>query len=100
MFGPNRVIQDGMTTVNDFRHTADEIEGHFQFKYSNRFFTLCMGEGRKLVVGYDAATSTLFLDRTNCSGYTSNVIFSKTFPKKVICSCFTSEWTGQNKDFH
>jgi len=42
-----------------------------------------VGNGRKLKIGYDVATSTLFFDRTNCSDYASNAIFNKTFPKKL-----------------
>jgi fructan beta-fructosidase len=83
----NKVIDEGTTTVNDFRpaKNAYEIEAIFNSNTETVLgFNLCVGEGRKLVVGYDATTSTLFLDRTNCSDYTGNPIFNKTFPKKLF----------------
>ncbi|MEJ7678198.1 MAG: GH32 C-terminal domain-containing protein [Segetibacter sp.] len=42
---------------------------------------VCVGDGRKLVIGYDSKTSDLFIDRTNCSDYTNNANFNKTFSK-------------------
>jgi fructan beta-fructosidase len=82
----NRVIHKGTISFNDFRPSKNtyEIEAIFNTNTKNVFgFNLCVGNGKKLVVGYDALTSTLFLDRTNCTDYTGNAIFNKTFPKKL-----------------
>lgn len=44
---------------------------------------LLVGEGRKLVIGYDAITQSLFIDRTNCTDFRSDSVFNKKFPTKI-----------------
>lgn len=45
-----------------------EIDATFTTINPNKFgFNLCTGGGRKVVVGYDTRTSTLYIDRTNCT---------------------------------
>jgi sucrose-6-phosphate hydrolase SacC (GH32 family) len=80
----NRQIACGTTNLDDFKPTKNtyEIEAIFNTNTATVFgFNVCVGEGRKLTIGYDARTSHLFVDRTNCSDYTANDNFNKTFPK-------------------
>ena len=73
----------GTADVAEFKPGKNtyEIEAVFNTASRSAFgFNLLVGEGRKLVIRYDPATSSLTLDRTNCSDFTSNANFSNKFP--------------------
>ena len=44
---------------------------------------LLVGEGRKLVLSYDPVTSTICLDRTNCTDFVSDPEFTSQFATKM-----------------
>ncbi len=61
-----------------------EIEAELQTSNASVFgLNLLVGEGRKLVVGYDTKKEELFIDRANCSDFVSDSIFNKYFPVRV-----------------
>jgi fructan beta-fructosidase len=81
----NRTVK-GTIDLKEFRPNKNcyEIEAVFSTEGLSKFgFNLLVGEGRQLVVAYDPKTSTLCLDRMNCSDFKSNEIFSKKFPAKA-----------------
>ena len=41
---------------------------------------LLEGEGRQLTIGYNNTSHTLYIDRTNCTDFTSDSSFNKNFP--------------------
>lgn len=79
--GP-RKIQDTVT-LPEFQPSKNtyELEAVFNLHASNQNFglNLCVAGTNKVVVGYNAATSNLYLDRRDCG----NVGFSPAFPKWV-----------------
>jgi len=63
-------LQKGAFTIPGFTPTqnAYEIEAEFNVNGEDEIgFNLCVGEGRSLPVRYHTATSTLHVDRTNCT---------------------------------
>jgi len=73
------IIKEFMPLKNTY-----EIEAIFNLNSSSLFgFNLLVGEGRKLVLSYDPKTSSLCLDRTNCTDFTSNTDFTKRFATKM-----------------
>lgn len=65
-----RTLSEGVHTFSEFQPDSNvyEIEATFRTEGDNEFgFNLMVGEERQLVVGYDTATSTLYVDRTNCA---------------------------------
>lgn len=76
-----RVLSAGSTTLSEFSPIKNtyEIDASFTTTNANKFgFNLCVGAGRKLVVGYDTRTSMLYIDRTNCAD--SNISYNSSNP--------------------
>ena len=86
--GP-RTIQ-GTTNLTQFQPTANtyELDAVFNLSATNQNFglNLCVGPTNAVVVGYDAATGNIFLDR-RASG---NVSFSSSFPNIVTAPLSTA----------
>ncbi len=79
-------IIDGVVAVDDFTHTENvyEVEAVFNLPVDENNdhlfgFNLCVGPTNKVVVGYNARTSNLFLDR----GQSGLVSFHPRFPGTV-----------------
>jgi sucrose-6-phosphate hydrolase SacC (GH32 family) len=84
----NRTIS-GTADITEFKPNRNtyEIEAIFNTESRSVFgFNLLVGEGRKLMISYDPKTSSLCVDRTNCSDFTSNANFAKKFPAKAYAS--------------
>ncbi|MBU0677374.1 MAG: GH32 C-terminal domain-containing protein [Verrucomicrobia bacterium] len=86
--GPTRV--EGLLDLTSFEPTenAYEIEAVFNLPRSNENaqnfgLNLCVGPTNKVVVGLEAQTSTLYLDRT----LSGDVSFSPAFPGSVTAPC-------------
>jgi fructan beta-fructosidase len=82
----NRVIS-GTVDVPEFKPVRNtyEIEAVFSTDSHSVFgFNLLVGEGRKLIITYNPRTSSICVDRTNCSDYTGNDNFTKKFPAKAF----------------
>jgi sucrose-6-phosphate hydrolase SacC (GH32 family) len=65
-----RTLSEGTYKIPEFqpKQNTYEIEAAFSTTNPNKFgFNLCVGSGRKLVVGYDTRTSCMYIDRTNCT---------------------------------
>ncbi len=61
-----------------------EIDAVFKPAAGTAFgFNLLEGEGRKLVLRYDPVTSTISLDRSNCTDHIRDASFTKLFAKKI-----------------
>lgn len=57
-----------------------ELVVQFEMQGSSVFgLNLLVGEGRKLILGYDPLSQKLFLDRTNCTDHTADSTFTKSF---------------------
>lgn len=77
---------EGTKKLDVFQPTKNVYEMEVQFKpLSNATFgfQLMVGEGRKLVLTLDPTTSTICLDRTNCTDFISDQQFTTTFAKKM-----------------
>jgi len=77
---------EGQITLEEFQPTSNayEIEAVFNLPLNDQNdqvfgFNLCVGPTNKVVVGYDAKTSNLFLDRSQ----SGNVSFHPRFPGTV-----------------
>lgn len=82
----NKMI-NGISKVTAFAPAKNiyEIEASFDTHSVGVVgFNLLVGNGRKLVVGYDTKAEKLFIDRTNCTDFTSDSVFNKHFPVKVF----------------
>lgn len=82
------------TTLPAFAPTKNvyELDATFDTKGAAVVgFNLLVGEGRKLVIGYDTKAQQLFIDRTNCTDFTTDSIFNKTFPQKMTASLSLSD---------
>ncbi|HVU26626.1 MAG TPA: GH32 C-terminal domain-containing protein [Verrucomicrobiae bacterium] len=81
-------IQNTMN-LSQFQPSANtyELDAVFNLSATNQNFglNLCVGGANKVVVGYDAATANVFLDR-RASG---NVSFSSSFPNIVTAPLLT-----------
>ena len=79
----DRRTVNGIVKLNEFRPqtNAYELEAVFDLRAANQQFglNLCVGGSNKVVLGYDAMTSTVFLDRRA----SRNVSFSPSFPNIV-----------------
>jgi fructan beta-fructosidase len=78
----NRTI-NGTAEISEFKPGKNiyEVEAVFNTASRSAFgFNLLVGEGRKLVIRYDPTSSSLTIDRTNCSDFSSNENFSRKFP--------------------
>lgn len=65
-----KMLLKGTKEISKFKPNKNtyEIEATFTTDKPNKFgFNLCVGDGRKIVVGYDTRTSCMYLDRTNCT---------------------------------
>jgi fructan beta-fructosidase len=61
-----------------------ELELLFDVRKSKSFgVNLLVGEGRKLSITYNPATSSLCVDRTHTTDYTANQTFNERFPLKM-----------------
>ena len=73
----------GTVSITEFRPRRNtyELEAIFNLDGSDQNFglNLCVGPSNKVVVGYDAVSSTIYLDRRS----SGNVGFSPNFPKFV-----------------
>ncbi len=81
-----RQLRKGTTALTNFVPTRNtyELEAEFDTENASTLgFNLLVGEGRKLVVGYNAITKSLFVDRTNTSDFTANETFNTKFPRRV-----------------
>lgn len=82
----NRIIS-GTGHLPEFKpgENSYEIEAVFETDHLSTFgFNLLIGAGRKLSLIYNPKTSTLCLDRTNCTDYISDVNFTKKFATKMF----------------
>lgn len=60
-----------------------EFEVAFDTRSSAEFgMNLLVGNGRKFIIGFNPATNNFYIDRTECSDFTTNATFSKRFPTK------------------
>jgi len=81
----NRAIS-GTRDITEFKpgRNTYEIDAVFSSKAAAAFgFNLLVGEGRRLRLSYDPATSNLCIDRTNCTDFTGNVDFTQKFATKM-----------------
>lgn len=85
-------VQVGAKTINSTQRLAEfkpaqntyELEAVFDATTTSAFgFNLLVGEGRELKLRYDPVTSTLEIDRTNCTDFTSNNTFTKAFASRM-----------------
>lgn len=84
----NRTI-NGVNDITQFKPSRNtyEIEAVFNTDSRSVFgFNLLVGEGRKLVISYDPKTSSICIDRTNCSDHTTNANFNRRFPAKAYAA--------------
>lgn len=82
----NRII-NGIKDIQEFKPTKNtyEIEAVFNTDSSSVFgFNLLVGEGRKLILSYDPKISSLCIDRSNCTDFTSNKDFTRKFATKMF----------------
>ncbi|WP_207434824.1 glycoside hydrolase family 32 protein [Sabulibacter ruber] len=80
----NREIS-GTAEMKEFKPAKNtyELEVTFDTRTSATFgLNLLVGEDRKLVVQYNPTTSSLTVDRTNCTDFASNQEFNQKFPLK------------------
>lgn len=67
----SRTLTEGTGVFTEFQPSRNTYEFEAVFtpgaRNSEFGFNLLVGDGRSLKLGYDAATSTLYLDRTNCA---------------------------------
>ncbi len=49
-------------------------------KAADAGLNILVGEGRQLTIGYNKTNRTLYIDRTNCTDFTSDSSFNKNFP--------------------
>jgi fructan beta-fructosidase len=78
----NQTIK-GVKELSQFnpKQNTYEIEAELQKGGASTFgFHFLVGEGRKLVVGYDAKREELFIDRTHCTDFVSDSVFNNHFP--------------------
>ncbi len=72
--------------IEPFRPTKNTYEIEVKFKPDDAAvfgFNMLVGDGRKLALRYDPMTSTLCLDRTNCTDFISERRFTDAFAKKI-----------------
>ncbi len=82
----HRRLAKGRSIITEFepKENVYEFDAVFSTDKPNSFgFNLCVGEGRKVVIGYDTRTQMLSIDRTNCANVTIEK-FSRTSSAKVI----------------
>lgn len=80
-FTMNETVINGIHQLNGFKPEWNVYELKLSFKIDNRNqkFGICLaddGQGKKLIIGYDAWSSKLFIDRRNAG----LVNFSQSFP--------------------
>lgn len=73
---------EGTVAIPGFKPAVNsyEFEAVFNTQAASVFgINFFVGNGRKLVIGYDPATSSLFMDRTACTDFVTNMNFNKRF---------------------
>ena len=81
-----RILVKGSQALNAFKPVKNsyEIEATIQPSARSTFgLELLVGEGRKLVISYDPVSAMISLDRTQCTDYTQDSVFTSLFAKKV-----------------
>lgn len=81
----NRTI-NGTTELPEFKPLKNtyEIEAVFSTETTSVFgFNLLVGEGRLLKLSYDSKTSSVLIDRSNCTDFTNNPDFNQKFATKM-----------------
>jgi len=92
----NGVIVEKDTKMEPFKPAKNTYEIEAEIKpHDNAVFglNLLVGEGRKLALRYSPATSTLCLDRTNCTDFISEQQFNDVFAKKMYAPLSLHEGT-------
>ncbi|BCM88345.1 levanase [Abditibacteriota bacterium] len=82
----NRALEQGTKDLAEFTLSRNTYEMEAEFATDSRAvfgFNLLVGDGRKLVLGYDATKAQLFLDRTRTSDFSTNQTFNSNFPKRM-----------------
>jgi fructan beta-fructosidase len=77
----------GVRQLPAFKPSRNSYEIRANFKPTGKAvfgFNLLAGEGRKLVLSYNPLTSSLVFDRTNCTDFISDTIFTRLFAKKIM----------------
>lgn len=84
----NKVLPSGTSTISEFTPSENtyEIDANFSTSNPNNFgFNLCVGSGRKIIVGYNTKTSCMYIDRTNCTDATipnfSKILYAPVAPE-------------------
>lgn len=80
-----RALKQGAEPLDEFKpwRNSYEIEAEFDTRQSSVLgFNLLVGAGRKLVLGYNARTRSLFVDRTQTTDFTSDAAFNAAFPRR------------------
>ena len=75
----------GVQTLKNFKPDLNsyELDATFTPGTAKAFgFNLLVGEGRKLELRYDPQLAELTLDRSNCTNFTTDTAFTKSFAKK------------------
>lgn len=76
---------NGIQTIKNFKPEVNsyELDASFTVGTAKAFgLTLFAGEGRKLELRYDPQLGELTLDRRNCTNFTTDTAFTKSFAKK------------------
>jgi fructan beta-fructosidase len=82
----NGLKVNGTQSLAAFKPSKNSYEILADFKPGGKAvfgFNFLVGEGRKLVLSYDPVTSSLVLDRTNCTDFISDTSFIRLFAKKI-----------------
>ncbi|MBU3160883.1 GH32 C-terminal domain-containing protein [Clostridium frigoris] len=84
----DRTLSAGTFAIPEFKPDKNtyEIDATFSTTNPNKFgFNLCVGSGRKIVVGYDTRTSCMYIDRSNCTDATipnfSKILYAPVAPE-------------------
>lgn len=83
----NNLKVKGTQSLSVFKPSKNTYEILANFKPTGKAvfgFNFLVGEERKLVLSYDPLTSSLVLDRTNCTDFISDTTFNHLFAKKII----------------
>ena len=85
-FETKGLIVEGNIVFNGLQPVRNsyEIKAEFTKQSAAEFgINLLVGEGRKLVLSYNPLTSTITLDRTNCTDFVSDKEFNRYFSTKM-----------------
>jgi fructan beta-fructosidase len=76
----------GRQSLKAFQPVKNSYEMEAVFKPASKTlfgFNFLVGEGRKLALSYDPVTSSLTLDRSNCTDFLTDTNFTKLFARKI-----------------